>query len=356
MNSDNQKRTIFLTGATGLVGSYLLKLLLQHGHKVYCLARSKDNKSAKQRVVDILNFWDKKVYPKYRRKLIVLEGDIAKKDLGLSKKNGDKLANNVEEIFHSAAITDIGWPLNKIRKVNVGGTKKVLDFALGCKNLVKVNHISTAYVCGDYKGTFRETDLDVGQNFNTTYEQSKFEAEKLVRTYRKKLSIDIYRPSVVIGESKTGKINEFRNIYQFLHLCSLEIFDSFPILNGRVSIVFIDDCARALYTISQESDGSNKTYNIFPNADVPLERILSIFCRLRKIRKPRLVTIPKFGLNRISPTQRIIVKRNILALNTEVKLDTEKTFLVLSKSHFRYTLPNKRNLKKILTYFKHGVS
>jgi len=256
------KPTIFLTGATGLVGSYLLKILLQNGHKVYCLARSKDNKSAKQRVVDILNFWDKKVYPKYRRKLIVLEGDIAKKDLGLSRSNRDLLKKGIEEIFHSAAVTDINWPLNKIRKINVGGTKNVLDFAVKCKKLKKVNHISTAYVCGNYNGVFTENDLDVGQGFNSTYEQSKFEAEKLVRAYRKKLPVDIYRPSVVIGESKTGKINEFRNIYQFLHLCSQEIFDSLPILNGHVSIVFIDDCARALYTISQETLNL-KTFDFF---------------------------------------------------------------------------------------------
>jgi thioester reductase-like protein len=339
---------VFLTGATGLVGSYLLKILLQKGHKVYALSRSKDDKNARQRVVDILNYWDKKVYPKFRWNLMVLEGDITQSNLGLSQKKRNLVKNNVEEFFHSAAVTDINWPLNKIRKINVGGTKNVLDFAIKCKKIYKVNHISTAYVCGKYKGVFTENDLDVGQSFNTTYEQSKFEAEKLVKKYRKKLKIDIFRPSVVIGESKTGKINQLKNIYQFLKLCELELFDSLPILKSHISTVFIDDCARALYAISKKSNIHNKTYNIFPNTSVPLKRILNIFCDIRKLKRPRIISISAFNLNRISPSQKIILKRNILALNTKVKLDSRNTSSILRSFNFEYTLPNKTLLKRIL--------
>ena len=161
------QKTVFLTGATGLVGSYLLKILLQEGYKVYVLARGKDNKNARDRVTDVLEFWDKDV---------------------LSKTQNP--------------------PSPPFVKGGQGG------FSEQKGKLKKVNHISTAYICGDYKGAFKEEDLDVGQKFNSTYEQSKFEAEKLVEKYRKGgLWIDVFRPPIIIGESNTGKILQFRNIY-----------------------------------------------------------------------------------------------------------------------------------------------
>ncbi|MBI5208225.1 MAG: SDR family oxidoreductase [Candidatus Firestonebacteria bacterium] len=155
-------KTIFLTGATGLVGSYLLKTFLKNNYKVYALARSKDNRNARERVFEVLKFWDKNVLLKKSNNLIVLEGDITRKNLGLDKPNVDLLKREVEEIFHCAAETKFNAPLKEIRKINVEGTMNVLELAVKCsKNgiLKKVNHISTAYVCGDYKGVFKEDKL-----------------------------------------------------------------------------------------------------------------------------------------------------------------------------------------------------
>src|SRR4030067_1542637 len=93
---DNKKK-ILLTGATGLVGSYLLKILLQEGHKVYALARSKNNKNAKDRVTEVLNFWDKDVLSEKSYCLEVLEGDIAKKFLFLDTQHLFLLKKEIEE-------------------------------------------------------------------------------------------------------------------------------------------------------------------------------------------------------------------------------------------------------------------
>ena len=145
----NKPKTFFITGVTGLVGSYLLKLLLADGHKVYALARSKDNKTATERVMEILNFWDKDVAAERSHSLSVLDGDITERNLGLDKQIIDVLKDEVEEIFHSAAVTQYNWPLDKIRKVNVEGTRNILDLAVIFRDqgkLKKVNHLSTAYV------------------------------------------------------------------------------------------------------------------------------------------------------------------------------------------------------------------
>jgi len=176
----NKKPTIFLTGATGLIGSYLLKILLENNHKIYVLARSKKNKSAKERVTDSVQFWEDKIST---NNLTVLEGDITQENLGLDKASQNILSNEVEEIFHCAASITFNLPLEEARKINVGGVKNVLDLAFAWNHtgkLQKVNHTSTAYVCGDYEGVFREDDLELGQGFISTYEQAKFEAERLI--------------------------------------------------------------------------------------------------------------------------------------------------------------------------------
>ncbi len=337
MKTNNKKKTIFLTGATGLVGSYLLKLLLQHGHKVYCLARNKDNKSAKHRVVDILNFWDKKVYRKYCRNLEALEGDIVEKHLGLSKKNRDLLINTVGEIFHCAAATEFNLSLNKIRKINVDGTKNVLDFALECLKLKKANHISTAFVCGTYAGIFKETDLDKGQKFNTTYERSKFEAEKIVEKYRKKgLWIDIFRPALVLGESKTGKTPVFQGFYQTLLLWKHEIFDIFPGKDVNIYDVPVDMLCKSILKIDAVSGTLNKNYHIFVSKQISIEKILNIASKVLKFKRPDLVPLGNFRIQSLTPTNQIILRNNILNYNPNVFFDSKTTNQILAKNRFTF--------------------
>ena len=234
------KPTIFLTGGTGLIGSYLLKIFLQAGHEVYVLVRKQGQQNCLSRITNCLNFWDKNILEEHRRSLTVLEGDISSKQLGLGSQDYFLLRKSVEEIYHCAAITAVNVPLVEIRKPNVEGTRNVLvmgkDF-LKNGRLKKMNYISTAYVCGDYQGRFGETDLEMGQNFNSTYTQSKFEAEKLIHAFREQndLWVDIYRPVLVAGELKTGKTFQLKHIYQFLHICSMNIFDSLPLHGASVS-------------------------------------------------------------------------------------------------------------------------
>ena len=238
------KKTFLLTGATGYLGSYLAKILLKEGHRVYALARPSRNKSAQERVQEVVSFWDADVLRGHGDRLIVLEGDITKEYLGLNIENRSILRDEVDEIFHSGANTNVRVPFDEIKKVNVGGTINVLDAGIAWSKqgkLKKVSHISTAFVCGKHKGNFSERDLDKGQDFCTAYEKSKLEAERAVLEYRSKgLWIDIYRPAIVIGESKTGKNFQFKNIYQFIQMCRLELFKELPIEGASASIIPID--------------------------------------------------------------------------------------------------------------------
>jgi len=346
-----KSKTYFLTGATGLLGSYLTKILLEDGNKVYALARSKNNKPALQRVVDILNFWDETTLKRYRSNLIVFEGDITKEGLGLEKSHIRTLKNEVEEIFHCAAAIEFNWPIEEIRKVNVEGTKNLLNLALTLKNLKKTNHISTVYVCGTHKGTFSENDLDVSQSFNTTYEQSKFESEKAINQYRNKgLWVDIFRPPIVVGESISGKTIQFKHLYQFWRVCSMAIFDILPLPDGKIYITSVDLTAQAIYLISKMTKQRNKFYHPFSTKGTTLQHMLNIAAKELRFRKPKFISKYEFEVSILTPTQKNLLLNNIFYINTDVKFTAEHSSQIFYACGFDISLGKEEFFKRILHY------
>ncbi|MFH1441874.1 MAG: SDR family oxidoreductase [Candidatus Omnitrophota bacterium] len=351
----HNKKTFFLTGATGLLGSYLLRIFLQAGHKVYVTSRSNNKESAEKRIFRVLNFWDRRILKFHQDNLVILEAEITKPYLGLNRKNRKLLAGQIDETFHCAAVTNLNWPLDKIRQVNVLGTKNVLDLALEWKKkgrLLKVNHISTAYIYGDYKGIFKEDDLNVGQHFPTTYQQSKFEAEKVVNKYRRlKLWIDIYRPPIITGHSRTGRILEFKNIYQLLYLCHLEILDSLPVLRFSARLNPVDSVAKAIYLISSNTAERNKNYHLFSGQQVPIKNIISVGARIANFKKPKVISLAKFNLDELTPIQKIILKQNILSIDFNNKLKSDYTCRILQKIGFSFPKINDKLLANSMKYF-----
>lgn len=354
MNLMNKTRTVFLTGATGLIGSYLMIKLLQADFVVYAFGRKKDNLNAKERIGRILEFWNIDLLNKIKN-LHIVEGDLTKKDLGLSKKRLYSLADEVDEIFHCAAVINYNLSLEEIRKVNVFGTKKILDFAISCKEksgFRKVNYLSTAYVCGNYKGIFREDDLDVNQQFNTPYEESKFEAEKLIHAYRNRgLWIDIFRPAIVVGESKTGKIFGFeKHFYQILHVLNLGIFDCFPVKESFANIVPVDEVSESIVTISCNSLEKNRTYHLFRSGRISLLRVLDYYKGLLGMEKPIAVYRNQLSSKLFSPAQKIILKNLFFSFNSDVNLDSEMTERALRENGFSFSEINEDLLYRIFEY------
>ncbi|RJR16623.1 MAG: NAD-dependent epimerase/dehydratase family protein [Nitrospiraceae bacterium] len=351
----NRQKTVLITGVTGLIGSYLTMVMLKRGYKVYALARSRDNKSAVDRVSSILKFWDEDVLSRNYDSLDVLDGDVSKENIGLSKHSIDILKREVDEIFHSAAVTRFNWPLENIRKVNVGGTLNVLNLAETFRQhgiLRKVNHISSAYVCGDYVGVFKEDDLDLGQGFDSTYEQSKFEAEKLVEEYRTQgLWIDILRLPLVLGESETGKTFNFQqSVYQLLHIWSMEIFDHFPVREIYFNAVSVDDCCEAIIRISSMSLPVNKNYHIFNCEKVSLERFLDISSMVIGFKKPEPTTLADFMGRHLTPAQKMLLANNIFMFNNNVMLDSSSTDKILREDGFSFIGFSEDTLPRLLKY------
>lgn len=194
----NQRRTILVTGATGHLGGELVHRFTRGGHDAIALVHDR---------TEIIANNGRRV-----RGVPVLRGDVRSASLGLDRASFSELAERVGLIVHCAAVTEFGLPENRYTEVNVDGTANMLGVARRWDT--DVVYVSTAYVCGEFNGTFREDQLDVGQKFANHYESSKFQAEHLVRGSGLRWSI--VRPGIMTGDYRTGHTREYRHIYPIL--------------------------------------------------------------------------------------------------------------------------------------------
>lgn len=209
---------ILLTGATGLLGRFLLRDVSAQGRRVAVLVRGGTTAGAEARVDDLLRDWWEVAGVEVPRP-VVLEGDITTPGLGLSATARDWVEANVDEVVHAAASLAFdrrerdGEPYAS----NVGGTARVLEF---CRTtgIRRLHHVSTAYVCGLRRGRVLETELDVGQTPGNDYERSKIESERAVRAADWLDVLTVYRPSIVVGELVNGFTNTFHGFYRPLRI------------------------------------------------------------------------------------------------------------------------------------------
>jgi thioester reductase-like protein len=242
------KPSVFLTGATGFLGMEVLARLLEAGDRdVLALIRASDDAAAEQRLDQVLRTLYNDPAP-YRARVRAVRGDVTQPQLGLGDRRAE-LAETTHAVLHCAASISFDLPLDEARAINVDGTARMLDFAVEAQangGLERYLHVSTAYVAGQHEGTFRERQLDAGQTFRNTYEQTKWEAEEIVGSARE-LGPAIARPSIVMGESDSGWTPTFNVLYWPLQAFSRGLFGAVPARpEGRIDVVPVDYVADAL--------------------------------------------------------------------------------------------------------------
>lgn len=203
-----------VTGFPGFLGSALLPRILERASNVeaVCLIQSKFASLARARVEAL-----EAEHPSLRGRVRLVEGDITRPGLGLADPAA--LRASIREVYHLAAIYDLDVRREVGMRINVDGTRNVLDFASECAGLERFQYVSTCYVSGPYRGVFKESDLDVGQSFNNFYEETKFLAEVEVQRARVAgMPTTIYRPAVVVGDSRTGATQKYDGPYTALRL------------------------------------------------------------------------------------------------------------------------------------------
>ncbi len=350
---------IFITGATGFLGSELInQILTSSDDTIYALVRGEDATKAKQRLISKLEkvFDHGQLNGEERARIEICVGDITQKNLGFNKNVLHSLIDKIDIIYHMAAITDLNWTLKKVRNVNAHGTKNVLDFALLCKkkgSLKKINHISTAYVMGIGQARFKENDLEVGQEFNNTYEQSKYEAEQIVSQYRdKELDIDIFRPSIILGRHKDGKTTKFKMLYQPLHFFSLELFNKIPLTtSGKTYLVNVDIAAKAIFLINKLSKTKNMNYHIVSPDAPTFSFILDMASEYFGFRKLEFVSTEKLDLHEeYSPARRKMIEPYMPYFNCLTELPIKNTLAGLRESNLRFPKFDEENFIRLFKY------
>lgn len=263
-------RMVLLTGSTGIMGSWVLGEALARGYETFVLMRDADRDAALERIKAVLHHVGRPTSDISR--IHILLGDTSQPYLGLSRQALDAIRERIGAVVHCAACTSFN-PLQDAEcwATNVGGVVHLLEFLRNTE--IPLYHVSTAYVAGKRRGVVLETELDVNQEFNNTYERSKCESEKMVRRALDEGWIrgSIFRPSIIIGAMQDGRISQFMNFYNVLHLVEIiasrrgnsnEVVRMATVPDGTKNLIPVDWTSQALWTIIDREGPSGKVYHL----------------------------------------------------------------------------------------------
>lgn len=271
-----------LTGATGLVGRYLVRDMLLNGHELAVVVRPSRRQTPRNRMEEILQHWERELGRALPRP-IVLSGDITEPGFGLSAEDRLWVGQNCDTIIHSAAILEFygkdreGEPW----RTNLNGTQNMINLCRDLK-IRDIHYVSTAYVAGYQPERVMEDSLDAGQTFRNDYEESKYCAEKLVRAIDFADHVTVYRPAVISGDSKTGYTNTYHGLYLYLRLMALMIPSAPPDENGirqtpirlrmtgdeRRNIIPVEWVSAVICRLFETPEARDLTFHLAP--DVPI--------------------------------------------------------------------------------------
>ncbi len=253
-----------VTGGTGFIGSRVVTRLLAEKPEaqVSVLVR----RGSLERFERLARDWGPRVKP--------LVGDLTAEDLGLSAEAIAELGT-VEHVVHSAAIYDMTATEQAQHAANVEGTRAVIGLTrrLGAT----LHHLSSIAVAGDFHGQYTEDDFDVAQNLPSPYHRTKFEAEQLVRSSAG-LRYRIYRPAVVVGDSRTGEMDKVDGPYYFFGvLAKLAVLPRVTPMAvpdaGRTNIVPVDFVADALVHLMHVDGADGRTFHLTAPKAIGLQGI-----------------------------------------------------------------------------------
>jgi thioester reductase-like protein len=250
--------TLLVTGATGFLGMHLVRQLLDQNPdlSLALLIRDKSGQSGRQRADSFLP-------PEHRSRVQVFSGDVSLPNLGLDAAASRQLNSEVTRIIHSAATVRFDHKLDEARQINVEGTRHILDFAAASRNLRSFAYVGTAYVAGERNGLVLESELAIGQGYRNTYEQTKSEAEALVRSRLDSIPGIILRPSIIVGDSRTGVTSSFKMMYWPLKIYARGLWRTVPGYPDAVlDIVPVDFVADAIASAVFDDAALGKTLHL----------------------------------------------------------------------------------------------
>jgi thioester reductase-like protein len=273
--------SVLVTGFPSFTATRLARKLVAEDEraKVFLLAREKFARQAEELARSLGG------------RVQVVVGDVCDMDLGLSGPEYKALAAELTTIHHLAGIYYLGVERQVAQRVNVDGTRGVIELAGECRKLRRLCHWSTASVSGKRKGVVMEEELDEGQAFSNFYEETKFEAEKLARAAQRKLPVTIFRPGVIVGDSKSGEVDKFDGPYYLMVLIVQSPIDVHLPLPGRgvapMHLVPIDYVVDAAHALSLDDRAAGGTFHLVDPSPFAARRVYELVAERAHKKRPR---------------------------------------------------------------------
>ena len=267
--------TVLVTGFPGFIGGRLVEALLDDSPdaRVAAVVEPRMAQMARELAAGL-----------DAGRIEVLEGDITERRLGLADPDYERLAAELTGVYHLAAIYSLGVPLEVATSVNVDGTGNVLTLCEDCERLERLHYVSTAYVAGARTGTVYEHELAVGQRFKNHYESTKFQAEVWVRQAMDRVPATIYRPAIVVGDSRTGETPKFDGPYYMLRVISRAVRWKLPIPRfGRseapFNVVPVDFIIEAMTTADDLPELVGSTLHLVDTEPISAAEVFDLLAR-----------------------------------------------------------------------------
>jgi NAD(P)-dependent dehydrogenase (short-subunit alcohol dehydrogenase family) len=263
----------FVTGATGFIGKRLVRrLLARPGAVVHFLIRD----ASPERLERLLDDWGVDA-----SRAVAVPGDLTLPGLGIDAAERRKYEGRVAHCFHLAAIYDLGADAESQRQVNVEGTRQVVQFANQIK-AGRFHHVSSIAAAGLYEGVFREDMFEQAEGLEHPYFATKHDAEKIVRNECDRPLL-VFRPGVVVGDSKTGEMDKIDGPYYFFKLIQRmrQLLPPWmPIIGiegGRINLVPVDFVVEAMDHIAHASSHASDCYHLVDPEPMRVGDMLNTF-------------------------------------------------------------------------------
>lgn len=301
----------FVTGATGFIGKRLVaKLLERRGSVVHFLIR----KESEHKIAGLQEYWGAGA-----ARAVPVFGDLMARKLGIAAGDIRKLKGQIDHCWHLAAVYDLASDVERQVAVNIEGTRDAVAFAKAI-DATHFHHVSSIAAAGLYEGVFREDMFEEAENYDHPYFMTKHESERIVRK-EAKLRWSIYRPAMVVGDSKTGEMDKIDGPYYFFKLIQRmrqllpPWLPAVGLEGGRVNIVPVDFVVEALDYLSHKPDIDKRCFHLVDPVGYRVGDVLDIFSRAAHAPRMNLFInaallgfIPKSvkkGLMAIAPVRRI---------------------------------------------------
>jgi thioester reductase-like protein len=272
------RETFFITGFPGFIANRLIERLARKDCDFILLVQSSLTARAREEIARIAELSGRSAGD-----FQFVEGDIAQPDLALSPVDLALVNQQTTRVFHLAAVYDLAVPEDVAMRVNVGGTRNVLDVARSLPHLRQFHHVSTCYVAGKREGMILETELRHDAGYRNFYEESKYLAELAVESAKHELPVTIHRPAVVCGDSQTGETGKYDGVYYLIHylLRWPSVLSMINIGNHKVSLnlVPVDFVVDSMAALAFDEAAIGKTLQLADPAPLTTNQLFNAIAK-----------------------------------------------------------------------------